>query len=1135
MYEFTESQKKCIETETKDILVSAGAGSGKTTVLAERIMRRIERGGDIRDFLVVTFTNAAAADLKEKLSARLASLSAARPENRALRRMLYSVSGADICTIDSFCLGCVRQNAAALGLTEGTAVGDETLCDALLNSAADEVLTSLCEDDEETASLLLDNFASYSSDKGLMTAVTRLYGRLRAYPFYMDWFAEAIAKHNEDEQTLSESGFFACKAGERVKAAIGKRLSAAAECAAVMEAEASNESQAKFADKVSAISSRMQTAFEVGYAAFCENCTPESLRRPQSTGAYVAAFEKWKKHIETAASYRRGEEELKTEYAEEGKVLTALYTFMEKLDDAYAAAKRERGILDFADTEHLMLSLLLTKTEGGYVKTGFCKGLQNAYSEIFIDEYQDVNPLQDAVFRAIGEGKRFMVGDVKQSIYGFRNAYPTFFTSFRDSFADVDEGAPTARIFLKENFRCDENIISFCNLLFDKVFTAESAGTDYKAERLVFGKRAPAGREPVRVTLYEKADIHKEAAYIAEEIVRLISAGTPPKDIAVLARNKEDIKAVGEALTLRGVPNAMLKSKTRLLTQPGVLLAISLLRVIDNPTDDISLAALLRSPIFRFTADDLFALRSGGSLYGDVCAAAGGSGRFVNARFRLKGSAEVKPCKGKPRLVKRAPEAVAEKCKAFLEKLRIYRTRALFMPANELLWYLYEDTSIFLYAPEGAEKPYKEDLFALLDMATSFESGVYKGAYAFVEYISRLEEADQGPYALRGAPEDSVRLTTVHGAKGLEFPIVFVCGCGGKMKKNSNDAVCANYFEGVSFKLSRQAKAWKKSTLLRDAARKAESDRSVAEEYRILYVAFTRARERLYVSAAISGEAEKYFAKAQTSPTYYADLFLHALRPVKDESFVFETVNAEDAEIPVTPLSPAEAAEGELPLPPIAKDSLPERVTAKYSVSTLKRLENGLLAPEEAKADDKRPVFASAADGASVGTANHLFLQFADFSLAEKDVPAEAKRLLLKGFITKEQYALLNVHSLGRFFRSALYLRLKASKRVYREKRFTTRVSASLFGENRAESVLLQGVIDCFFENEDGSFTLVDYKTDSAKPGDERLLAERHGTQLSLYADYIERLTGKKVREAYIYSLSLGKEIEVNTKGGNTK
>lgn len=1126
---FTKSQTLCIETDGRDMIVSAGAGSGKTTVLTERIMRKIEEGEDINRFLVVTFTNAAAEDLRAKLAKKISDLA---QKDKKYQRMLYTLSQADICTIDSFCLQYVKQNAAALGIAGGCSVGDTTLCDALLSAAADEALTELCETDEPTADILLNNFAGHKNDDKLIETATQMYTKLRAYPSYLSWLDERIDEHNADERTLAEGDFFSCVKGAILKSRLIKKVSDTNEYIDALYSLAENEKQIKYAESLARLVDDIKTSVKDSYDAFCKASFKIDNLPKGCSDEYKNAQRGLKAVIEELAGYKREKQALSEEYRIEGQVLTALGVYIKLIDALYSAAKRERGILDFADAEHFMLKLLSEETDGQDGRSDFCKSLSRQYKEVFIDEYQDVSPLQDAIFKKIGEGKRFMVGDVKQSIYAFRNAYPDIFNRYRESFAPVEENEKTACIYLKENFRSDKKVIDFCNCIFDKVFTVESAGTDYKRERLIFGK-AQSGTAPVQLTVLENAKIDIETEYVAEQVANLIqNEGFKPKEIALLSRTVKSLSLMAEALEKRGVPHHASKSKLPLLKQPEVLLALSLLRVVDNPTDDISLAATLRSPMFRFTAQDLVAIRRSSCLYDDVCYATKSSG-FAGKHFRCR-MAEIAPRHkdGRPLLIKTAPAPLAEKCVHFTEKLKIYRTKALIMPVDEFLWYLYEDTHIMLYAPKDGERQYKDNLFALIDLAKSFEKGVYKGVSAFMEHIERLERANSSPDAPMTASDNAVDLMTVHGSKGLQYRAVFVFGCGKRINFDNKNPININYNNGISAKLVDQKRAWKKKSLLQELAQKAGKERELAEEYRMLYVAFTRAEERLYISTAMNRSIEKYLEKGSKSPSTYADMFLPTALETEDESFEVTSFDAAQQSVEVTRLAPAaeEDKREDAALPSMPADTAPpKRVTAKYAVSELTLLENGLFGVQPAaRLSDKRPKFAdgAAASGAKRGTANHLLLQFANHKNAEKDIAEEAKRLLAEGFINDEQYSLLDIKALGRFFTTPLYEKIKSSPRVYREKRFTTRLDAAQFGAP-GENVLLQGVIDCFFENESGGYTLVDYKTDFVPAGNAEALVQKYRVQLELYAQYIEKTTNKPVTDMYIYSLALNRALPV--------
>lgn len=1105
---YTPSQLKAIETPTKDILVSAGAGSGKTTVLTKRIIEKLISGYSLKDFLIVTFTKASAADLRKKLGRRLEELCIEHPEEARYRNLLYALPSADIGTIDSFCLQYVKQNAASLGLYKGVSVGDEALCDALLTAAADELISELCEADDEEIDLLLDNFAGFKNDNGLISALRSLYISLRKYPFYLSWLDGVLKAHAEETETLKTEGFFACRNGKQVRAMIEKKLVSAKVQLKAMEAFCDTDTEAAFLTDAETAFAPVEDGFDKSYAAYCEAANNYKIRsRPSKTGEeYTAAYNAFKAIMDSRKNLVRRAEDLEAEYDYTGKVLSALCYIIKKLDAAYSAAKAERGIIDFADAEQLFLSLLLQNTEDGAVKTPLCRSISASYKEVFIDEYQDVSPLQDAIFTAIGKGKRFMVGDLKQSIYGFREAYPDIFMNYRDTFAPVEKDADNAVIYLTENFRCDEQVINFCNYLFSKTFTKESADTDYTKEKLKRGKNE-SGNEPVHLTVIENADAETEFDYTAEQIVKCIYEGFSPSDIAVIARETAAIQSALKALEKRGVPCATEKTAEDLLKQPEVLLALSLLKVIDNPNDDLSLAALLRSPIFRFTADELVKIRSfkegGNSFYGNIIAAS----------------------KGKTPL--------GEKCLGFLKKLSLYRTKALIMPVHSLMWYLYEDSHLLAYAPEGREKRYKDNLFMLYEMARNMESGAYKGVSVFVDYINRLEGDGRSPKAATAAADNAVSLMTMHGSKGLEFPVVFVIGTSAKIKKlHHKDSLSVNYRTGISVKLTKQKEGWRASTVLRNAAIAEQDGRNIAEEHRLLYVAFTRAERRLYINTAIETSLDKYSEKQSGEPSIQADLFLPCLTEGSDDSYTLEVVNGEE-EIPMTVLAAAMArGTAAPPLPPI-KDTPrePKRTIAKYAVSQVKRLENGALGTDTASlVESRKPLFAGGGDSYGVlkGTATHAFMQFADYKAAEKDVNTEADRLLARGFISLEDRKLLDIAALEGFFLSPLYAEIKAAKRVYREKRFTTELPSALFGAE-GETVLVQGVIDCFYENADGTYTLVDYKTDAVRHGEESTLTERYGTQLYLYSLYIEKLTGKKVNRAYLYSLPLCKAIPCET------
>ena len=1127
----TTSQKNAIERGGKDMLVSAGAGSGKTTVLAKRLLKKIESGADIGDFLVVTFTNSAAADLKAKLSARLKELCDAHPENKGYLRQLYALPTADIGTIDSFCLQYVKQYATALGLG-GASVGDEALCGALLTDSAEKVLTELCDEDSVHIDILLDNFANHKSDSGLITAMVSLYKAIRSYPFYIEWLHSKVDEYLEEEKRFSYKDFLESNHGKTVKIGIKEKLKAMEADIKTLYAAAENEKEEQYAEMLDGLLAALNTALRQGYDAFAaESALTVGLRRPNKCNAdYVAAYNDFTGNRKSLMTFACTEEELKTEYRYTAEVLEGILEFICRLDRAYREEKNRRGVIDFADGEQCFLDLLIERTPKGLLKTPLCHRLEGTYKEVYIDEYQDVSPLQDTIFRLIGTGKRFMVGDVKQSIYGFRGAYPDLFISYRDKFGEGEgDDGEGIKILLKENFRCDKGVVDFCNHVFSKIYTVESAGSDYKEEALVFSKNSEKC-EKAEIRVFENApDSEGEIAYITAETVKLIKGGRKPSDIAILCRKGAPLKDFATALSEKGVPVSLSVGKEELLKQPEVLLAISALRVMDNPTDDTSLAALLRSPVFRFTADELLSIRRGGSsLYDDMRHTALGN-RETNKFYRFK-AAELpyKKLKTKPLLNKGGKDELSEKCRLFWEKLSIYRTKALILPVHKLLWHFYEESRIMSFAPEGKEKLYRANLLAFYRLAMSMEDNSYKGVSVFTEYLQRLEETKSSPAAAKEDAGEGVRLMTIHGSKGLEFPVVFVADCGSDFKKaDRKRPITVSYKNGVLVKLKRQKSGVDTDTLLRQAELWAEDKRAIAEELRILYVAFTRAAEKLYVTATLKKSYSECTAKNKEGS--YFDLIADAVALNEEMYYNIRvedmlTESAEESEKLIAEDTDYE----DLPLPAIPPtEKAAETQLLKLSASLIEKDAEGVFRPKAvSKTTEREPAFASTAKptAALKGTANHLFMQFADFARAEENVNTEADRLLEKGFISEEERNLMDVSALEGFFKTELYGRMKASPKLYREKRFTTTVEGALFGTE--SSPLLQGVIDCFFLNDEGGYTLVDYKTDYAKAGMESLLAEKHGVQLKLYSLYVEKTTGRPVTKAYIYSFALGKAIE---------
>lgn len=1156
MPEWTTSQLHAIHAEGKSLLVSAGAGSGKTTVLTQRIIERIRRGDSVMDFLVVTFTNASAADLKEKLYGAISRLAAENPREKRYRTQLYLLPSASISTIDSFCLGLVRANFQTLGISPNVRTADEQEARMLAMDAMEEIADAFYEEAgregrAEDFSLLADTFSGAKSDEEFLKTMLDLYGKLRAFDDPFGWLEEKGNGLQADAASLELHGdLYRTAIGAHLRDLLASRLEALAEDAdelyvyiAASEGAPDNLENAKFWQAQTQL---LADAARQGYALFSEagqaflatkipRISYGALSEDDRT-LYDKGRARIRKQLEQLLqNFIVDPAECARQFAQTGRILLAMHAFLTAFDRRYAEMKREKGVIDFSDAPHFLLRLL----EQDGKPTPLCLSMREQIKEIYIDEYQDVSPLQDRLFSLLSSGNnRFMVGDVKQSIYRFRNAYPDIFLGYKDRFADYAEGendpaVQAARIFLRENFRCGEQVIRFVNLL----FRASTAGTayerEYRGEELVFAKRTEAPQIPVTVAVapYDKDKdeaAEREAAYIAEEILRLVENGSETRetpegpmsyryqDVTLLFRKVRGYTEVYErALRARGIPYKV-TAEEPFFEQPEILLAIAILKAIDDPTDDISLFAMLRSPVADFTAGEIYAIRQ----------AMKGAGPLYRAlQHAAEGTVE---------------EALARKCAAFLAELSDFRSFAEGMPCHAFLWELYTRCGLL---PLCSRKE-RRGLLLLYEYARKFETTGYKGLSGFLSYLKTAEEKGiELPGSGEGGDADRVLLTSIHRSKGLEYAAVFLCDCDRGLFSDRAKTFTLLRNDGIFFKLKDFERLTVRDTLLNRYAALAEREAEHGEELRKLYVACTRARERLYLTGkCVRGELARGSFHPR-SPRSFLDLALYAVNTEEEPDcrvLVEIGETGEEAKpavhVPVPEAQDAaflteEAEEAIRFVYPHVGSGLP----AKVSVSALK--EGALSGSETSLAAVAysassllcAPSFCgeepqTADTAAAAGTANHLFLQFCRWENVEQNgVRAEIERLKSSRMLDERQLALLDEQGLEQFFRSSLYARMRASSALYREQRFSVRAPATIIGGDEGEEVLLQGVIDCFFAEPDGSMTIVDYKTDRVKDG--AALRRKHAVQLACYRLAVEKMTGRPVKETLIWSFYLNQEI----------
>lgn len=1197
----TRAQQTAVDDRSGTLLVAAAAGSGKTAILTRRLITRLcspDEDGDISEFLVVTFTKAATGELRARLYKALSEYVASNPGNKRARRQLSLIGLAKISTIHSFCLDIIKSNFEALALPSVLRMGEETEVNVLLNSTLDRIISEHYDNADDGSLFLkaVEILSGAKSDADFSKSLLDLYKKLRGLAGYEEKCLTYLEKYTEVIQCseIFETGFGKLIL-EDIDYEVGRVISDL-ECIlaqAELYEDAYNVLHDALLKDCDALE-KIRNVLHDGYNAVREAAAGFSAARCKNIPKECECREyidELKNHrtkcidrIRTLIKKYLGasSDTVKLAAGEAFDVLSEIFSIIKELDREFSEKKLERGILDFSDLEQYTLKLLVADTgeiSGNFVRTALAEDISGNFREIYIDEYQDTNSVQDMIFRAVSkydeklgtECNRFLVGDLKQSIYRFRGAQPEIFSSYIKLFSDV--GADNAKdvtehkLYLSNNFRCSENVINATNRVFGVIMD------EYREEdSLIYSKEEQNKvTSPCELVLLnclsdedetndEKYD--EEAMYIAKRILEM--AYNPAylneegkmytfSNFAVLQRSANSLSdAYRRAFRKMKVPFSC-DTPEDFFALSEVLLALCLFNCVDNPQRDIYTAGLMYSPLYGFTADEMVEIRSCNRRTS-----------FFSCVTEYSETAE--DCE------------LLTKVRAFLEEISDFRKKSRGTPTDILISEMFERTGIYDIYSALPEK--RRNIRKLYDMARTFERTSFRGLSAFLEYINNLAQgsSDSRPEA----EVDSVKFMSIHRSKGLEFPVVFIAGMTREF--NTSDEKTPIIFSsrhGIGIKLRDTAdngiteskrNISSINTPFREAVRSSERQEMLEEEKRLLYVAMTRARDRLIMTVATkklqntiinadirrNGGFEAYGKYAMS----YFDFIYHSLSDrefaalqscdIKDADDCFlcyrvdlsgdyfsdnakggigseaVSVDAEKVKVYADILKDADSGVG---YPVILSG-----ISAKISVSQLKK---GLLDEDEVskmrpavKALPKFMADVSEADGAEKGTAAHIFMQFADYgNLEENGAAAEADRLLAKGFITKRMRSILELDILDGFIRSGLYSDIKKAGKLYRERRFNLRLPVSEFTDKLPEGsdgdfILVQGVSDLYFENPDGTLTLVDFKTDRVRENDgEEILKARHTEQLGYYKRAIEEITRKRVSKVYVYSFALSREI----------
>ncbi len=1133
--EFTPMQKAAIDHRGSALLISAGAGSGKTRVLIERLMSLIEQGTDVDRFLVITYTRAAAAELRSRLSSAISARLAENPADRRMRRQSALIYRARINTIHAFCSDIIRESAHAVGVRPDFRQMEESEASALLRETLDELLERKYPEGDAAFLALADMMGAGRDDSRLTEIVLETYSALQSHPYPEKWIQSQLAMEIDPAADVSSTPWGALLM-ERAKRKLRYWQSRMEDALADVENDPDTKksyltSWQTTVDSLSSFAAAIDKGWDEAGLFGAVDFPRMGAVRGRGDDPFIMGLQQTRKSCKSAMedlsdSFSVSSADLMADMAQIKPVIDALYSLVQELSHDYNQAKKRRGALDFNDLEHLSLAILSDPETG--LPTARAEEVSQRFAEILVDEYQDVNRVQEMIFAAVSQNGQniTMVGDVKQSIYRFRLADPTIFLEKYSAFTEHPAPAGEAtRIRMAENFRSRPEILDAVNKVFSRIMSRQLGEMSYGADEAMIAGRTDPGvfDEPVEICLCETPEgedrIEYEAKCAASYIRSLLDSGIEingrplrSSDCAILLRSPGGrAAAFVAALEAQNIPASVAGGTSGLFDGFENSCLLSILRVIDNPIQDIPLIAALRSPVWRFTADELAHIRA--AAPGDFYAA----------------------------LKARAKED--EKCASFLSDLDELRQLAAGLPADSLISAVLAKTGLPAIA-EARSVGAAERLYMVQTYARSCESAGCRGLYGFLQRVDSAE-----PPKLTKSAEDGVAIMSIHGSKGLEFPVVLLCDLAHRFNmQDTRKPLLIHRDLGAGPKFINTARGIEYPTVARTAVAARITGETLSEEMRVLYVAMTRPREKLVCLCSVK-DAEEHIAKLQlglTDPpdpnalegcSNMGDWLLSAM--LCDPDFDYSILTPTGTKHTAAPADDDTADEAkddglEAQLrasiqwrPAGNSEGLPSKVTAtalKQGFRSAEAAEDAAeIAPVSSERRDylRRPVFAAEEKGmtaAEKGTAIHMAMQLIDFdrsgSLAE--ISGEIERMETMRLLTKEQAASIDPKKLMNFFNSQLGKRALAAKNINREFKFSVLLPAQLVYGRGEGDVLLQGVIDLFFEEEDG-IVLVDFKSDRVTAATRAARAEEYEGQLSAYAEALRRITGKPVKEKRLF------------------
>ena len=1189
---WTSEQKKVIDLRDRNILVSAAAGSGKTAVLVERIITRLTKDNpplDVDKLLVVTYTEAAAAEMKERIANAIAAALENAPDDAHLKKQSALIHTAKIMTIHSFCLSVIKEYFHTIDLDPGFRIAEEGELKLLKQDVLAQLLEEMFAEARPEFVSFVESFASGRDDSKLEEVVLQLYEFAGSYPSpegWLDQSAELYEKGLKEEEFINKVFTYISNCLQDVQQTLDRAESICEEpdgpymYAKTLESD--RETIEPFMRCKNYEELAEQMAKELKWSRLAskkdDSVSPEKKElvkrlRDEIKGVFVDLQKNF---------FFQSMDEMEKDMKMTEAVVRELVNLVKQFQVEFMNKKRERNIIDFRDMEQLALQILTRIEDGEFVPSEAALAYQNQFEEIMIDEYQDSNLIQETILTSVsgirkGKYNLFMVGDVKQSIYRFRLSRPELFMEKYDTYTLDD--SKKQRVDLYKNFRSREEVLDFTNAIFKQIMTRKMGKIEYDDDAALYvGMDYPAqeGNEAeiivvdtaVDEEVFSKEDIKEtsrelEARVVAERIHELMDtqkvwdakagAFRPVRysDIVILTRSlKGWVDVFAPVLNREGIPTYT-ESREGYFETLEIGWMMNYLRVLNNYHQDIPLTAALKSPFGGLTNEDLAMIR--------------GAWSEISFHQAVLNAAD-------PNIENNLCESVKTKLYQFFETTEKIREKIPYTSTSELLQIIMEETGYKEYVaamPAGEQRAANVEM--LLVKAKAFEHTSYKGLFHFIRYIDQLKkyEVDFGEAGVHGETLDAVRFMSIHKSKGLEFPVVIVAGMGKKFNtQDIRSKVIIHPELGVGVDAIDVEKRTKIPTLLKKLIQTEIMLENLGEELRVLYVALTRAREKLILVGSVANandKLDKYetdvfsFSKLKGASDYYqwvlpaalrdAGKFRVDIRVIGLEELVGTEVQREmddkiqkdlflkeieDRNSEFAATDEAFAERMNLQFAFQYPYEMQEQMKMKFSVSELKA-RDAILESIEEKTEEwiyeeedlvYVPQFVreqEVASGAVRGSAYHQILEMIDFS---KDYTME----LLENDMAKMEPQMAKTiwrKDILRFLCGPLGRRLKAAEqkgKLHKEQPFVMGVDAKELypGTKIEEMLMIQGIIDVYFEEEDG-IVVLDYKTDRVKTADE--LVEKYHEQLHLYGKALEQLTGKKVKEKLIYSFVLDETI----------